>query len=423
MNKSLRNIKKAIMILTALLIGAMLAACTVSPTVTSSQPNQRETAADSTETETLPDEALETPAGTEGIAHSYQAADTRIIRDDGQVIYDAAEYHKDDDAFGIGHLADGGDALYFTEYGSKAGGGEELDENADHAIVRIDYSGQNRQVLVSQDGPNGYSDLTSFGDRLFFINDGFDSCTPGDVSKDGKEFNVVDWEAYAARFDAPPYFLSALFTKDSDYLYVRLSTFEGELEGVTREVRIDKNMKLEDMPLSEDQYLVSGSKIVLLSKDTGEKSVVYDAADFYDNGATINYLIKTDDKLIFDEAALSQDISVHQNSIITLNKQGQNRDVLCSAPDDCWYTEIELFNDRVFFVEMNLNSARVGYIAQTGGEVAYVDFPPEYQNDDVDWLEATANALEVHLVDRSGDAPQRYTLVIDADLNLSVKKS
>ena len=416
MIKSVKHFRVYLFAVILVLGGVLLAGCGGNPSLSVVQPGQSPFASVS---QTTLDEAAATSAADDAITHTYEAADTQIIRDDGEVIYDMAEYYKDDDQFGISHLVDDGEALYAVEAGLNMDHNEE--EIKDLSIVKIDYNG-GRQVLSTEKGI-GYTDFLSFGDSLFFINDGFDSVTIGDVSKDGKAFNVIDWKTYAARFGAEPYFLSASFMPDNDYLYVQINTFEGNIEGVTRDVRIGQNMMLEEVPLKEDQYLVSGSKIILLSKDTGEKSVIHDASDYYDEDAAVYYLAETDNKLCFVESVLKPGFGEHLDAVVTLEKEGGTRNVLCSTVDNHSYQYLTIFSGQLIFVERSMAFTSIGAIGTEGGEVKYLEMPLDSQLHDVDWIDALADTLEVHMTDRSQDTPRRYTLVIDKDLHITLKES
>ncbi len=415
----IRSVKNfgAYLAVTLMLGAVLLAGCTAEPALTVVQPSQSAVEADIAQTPT--GGAAETPLAADTAPHTYEALQTQIIRDDGQVIYDMTDYYKDYEQYGISQLVDGGDALYAAE--TAADPDDSDGETKDLSIVRIEYNG-GRQVLLAQKGV-GFTDLTSFGDWLFFLNDGFDSVSIGDVSKDGKELNVIDWEAYAARMGAEPYFLSASLTPDSDYLYVNISTFEGELEGVTHHVRIDKNMKLEETPLSEDQYLGSGSQVIMLGKGTGEKSVLYDAADYYDEDVSIGRLLKSDDQLYLVENVIKQSIDEHMSSIVRLDAQGRNRSVLCSAPGDRWYTDITLFDSCVFFTDNSIDNNWVGYVPLTGGDVSYIELTPEQQADSVTWMESEGDRLRIDMSRLTDDSVERYSLFVDKDFNVTVSES
>lgn len=399
-----------------MLIAVLLAGCTDKQAVTVSEANPGAT-------ESLSSDVMQTPVASNAIAHTYKAVDTQIIRDDGKVVYDASPYYLEDDYCGIDNLVDDGELLYFAEYGTKTDDDLAPEGPSDYAIIRIDDNGQNRQELVSKSDIGGYTGLTLFGDRLFYVDEGSDCVGIGDVSKDGKEFNMINWDAYTAKLGEYVAFGGATFTQDGNYLYVQLNIYEDELADVNREVRIDKSMKLEEMPLKEDQYLASESKLILLSKDTGEKSVFYDAADYYAEGVMISYLTETEDMLCFVESDLKPAFGEHLDSIVTLNKQSGTRNVLCSTVDNHSYEYLTIFSGQLLFVEKSIVYSSIGYISPQGSGVTYIDLPLDYQLDDVDWIDALADTLEVHMADRSDEVPQRYTLVIDKDFHFSLKES
>ncbi len=133
--------------------------------------------------------------------------------DEGQhAIYDARDQFDAGWACDIELLIVEEDALYLTEAGLPA---EEMSEEPLFNIVRLDRSGGSRMVLHTQEYV-GLTQMLSYGSRLVFVSDGFDSMNIGWVDKNGGADNWLDVSAYAAENGTEP-----------DYSYAELY-IEGE---------------------------------------------------------------------------------------------------------------------------------------------------------------------------------------------------
>jgi hypothetical protein len=131
------------------------------------------------------------------------------------------------------------DAVYFTEGGML---GDEF-ENSAFRIIRIDR--MDRTVLY-ETTVIGFTQLVPYGDRIFFVQDGFDSQDIGWVSKDGNEWAWLDFTDYAKQYDVEPYYNGARLYMENGTLYADIAFFtDYDPEIVDHTVSIGKDLSIE----------------------------------------------------------------------------------------------------------------------------------------------------------------------------------
>ena len=129
-------------------------------------------------------------------------------------------------------------------------------------------------------------------------------------------------------------------------------------------------------------FEVIGSEIRDIS--VGSKTVVYDAADYYNPEWTAwaGNLTVEGDALFFTEGAVfsdgvscicdTQDLGAAY-AVVRTDIDGANRTVLVSKTVPTGYWDIALLGGRVFFVDGRDDSVTVGYVSRDGGEQGYLD--------------------------------------------------
>ena len=132
-----------------------------------------------------------------------------------RLIYNAAPYYPNNAVCNIGKLSIDGDVLYFIETSDDG-------TNKKWSIIRLDQDG--RHILHSITGRFGYDKYILYRDRLIYIIEGGDSCSIGDVKKDGSDSTSTIWDVFAAQHGTP-YFGSIDIKRDGDKLMMEGSAY------------------------------------------------------------------------------------------------------------------------------------------------------------------------------------------------------
>ena len=149
---------------------------------------------------------------------------------DGAVIYDPTYDFPNRWDYWINNLAVEPEALYFTEGGVHVDSDPEYD--GEYMLVRIDGDGGGRVVLHTMEAVD-YLQLMPYGDKIFFVADGWDSVEIGWAYRDGSGSGWLDLSDYAEAYNAYTDWLGAayLFTEgDTLYAVIQLSGYDFSAE-------------------------------------------------------------------------------------------------------------------------------------------------------------------------------------------------
>ena len=214
-----------------------LSGCAPQPGAASAtqKPEATPTAAQFTATPAVPTPIV-TPAGTPEATPTatatpapepviYAIEGNTIVREQGgskTVIYDVTEQYPDDWNCWLNNLAVQPEALYFTEGGIPQDSDD--DEDMVHALVRVDFDGGGRTVLETHQ-LLGYLKIVPYGERIFFLEDGFDSAVIGWAWRDGSGWDWLDITDYAAHYDMPPWYDCSALYMQGGMLYADITLF------------------------------------------------------------------------------------------------------------------------------------------------------------------------------------------------------
>lgn len=371
--------------------------------------------------------AVQTEQPTAQTAEEYSLDGSKIIKD-GKTVYDAAEYYaKEGKAVSLGNLIVDSGALYFTEY---CGSSEESDFGNDtaYSIISTDRDGGNRKALVSMNGLNGFSALIEYKDRLFYVEDGFDSVSIGDVGKDGTGQNTLDLSAYAAQQDIEQYFSYADLSRDGDYLYAEVGAFlkDGTVE--THFIKIDENLNIERIPPKEDMFVSDGSKIYKTPAGTLDRAVIYDAANYYEEStAWVSYMDYDDNALYFAEEGTPKGESDSKSFIVRTDRDGGSRQVLYASQYD-EDIQICLFWDRLFYATQSMSDAQIRYMNTDGSGDSPLDLGSYAQQQGLDasylsvslYVESDGLHVQAKFNTADGQSSKWLTFKIDGNLNIEL---
>ena len=131
----------------------------------------------------------------------------------------AAPNYEDDAVCHIWNLlVDDDGVLYFIETGRDP---DDDGTNTEWSIIRLDQV--ERQILASMTSPFGYETFTLYQDRLIYVEEIGDSCSIGDVKKDGSDSASI-FEAFVDQYGTP-YFGHVEFIRDGDNLIMEGSAY------------------------------------------------------------------------------------------------------------------------------------------------------------------------------------------------------
>jgi len=176
---------------------------------------------------------------------TYAIDGKTIVREQGSdktVIYNVTDQYPEDWDCGLNSLAVEPEALYFTEY-AQPQNGDFLESK--YAIVCIGFDGSGRRVLKSED-VIGFLQIAPYGDRIFFVQDGFDSVEIGWVWRDGSGSGWLDLTDYAAHYGVMPYCGYANLYMKGGMLYADILLY-GDLDAPDQEhtIRIGTNLLIQ----------------------------------------------------------------------------------------------------------------------------------------------------------------------------------
>ncbi len=146
---------------------------------------------------------------------------TKIFRQsdgDNTLIYDASAYFKKGWNCWLDNLVAEDGVIYFTEGGILG----DDEENSVNRIIRIDEYGR---TVLDEKGVVGYTQLVPYGDRIIFVQDGFDAQDIGWANKDGSASAYLDFSEYAARYGVEAYYNGATLRMKDGVLYADISFF------------------------------------------------------------------------------------------------------------------------------------------------------------------------------------------------------
>jgi hypothetical protein len=210
------NVKKIVLIM--LLVSAICAGCTVQVVLPSAE------ASSNGDTATpLPDVTAAPPpdAQLDPSAYAVDKEYTIVYVPDGTVVYDITYDFPNRWDYWISNLAVEPEALYFTE------GGYHLDSDPDYegeyTLARINGDGSGYTVLHTMSAVD-YLQIVPYGDKIFFVSDGWDSVAIGWAYRDGSGSGWLDLSDYAANYGADEYWLGAAYLYPSgDALYADIT--------------------------------------------------------------------------------------------------------------------------------------------------------------------------------------------------------
>ncbi len=176
-------------------------------------------------TETTAPDIATAPIQTENTEKTRQPGvyiidGTKIYRQydgDNTLIYDAADHFDKSWNCWLNNLVEEDGVIYFAESGILG----DDEENSVHRIIRIDEYG--RKVL-DEKNVTGYAQLVPYGNRIIFVQDGFDSQDIGWAYKDGSASAYLDFSEYAARYGVE-YCNGATLRFEDGVLYADISFF------------------------------------------------------------------------------------------------------------------------------------------------------------------------------------------------------
>jgi len=180
-------------------------------------------------------------------AEDYHIDGTELTVDMGnaqKLIYNASDQFPTGWTCSLGNLIVEDDALYLTE------GGSPEDENADssaYRIISLDRDGSDRINLYEQEDV-GFIQMVSYGDKIVFVSDGFDSVKIGWVDKDRSAQDWVDFSDYAVKqgFEAEYNHAEIYFVGDdlfADMTFFDLDREDGELTDGTVWIKPDMTVQ------------------------------------------------------------------------------------------------------------------------------------------------------------------------------------
>jgi hypothetical protein len=156
----------------------------------------------------------------------------------GAPIYNAAEYFEKGWNCWIENLLAEDGVLYFTEGGILG----DNEEDSVHRIIRIDEYGR---TVLDEKRVNGYTQLVPYGDRIIFVQDGFDSQDIGWANKDGSASAYLDFSGYAAQYGVEAYYNGATLRLEDGLLYADISFFvDADPEIADHTVSISKDLEI-----------------------------------------------------------------------------------------------------------------------------------------------------------------------------------
>ncbi len=169
-------------------------------------------------------EIRQKPAPTETVTQRpavYIIDGTKILKrsDEGSTpIYDASDYFDKGWNCWLDNLVAEGGTIYFTESGMLG----DDEENSEHRIIRLDESGRK---IIDEKRVTGYTQLVPYGNRIVFVQDGFDSQDIGWAYKDGSASAYLDFSEYAARYGVEAYYNGATLSLKDGVLYADIAFF------------------------------------------------------------------------------------------------------------------------------------------------------------------------------------------------------
>lgn len=341
--------------------------------------------------------------------------------DEVTAIYDPAVYYEPDTSSAINTLLIDEEALFFKEWNGGAGYDDGF---SSHSIVRLDKGGENRQVLVSMTSPYGYHDLISFQNRLVYVEECGDSYFIEDVSKDGSNQDIIDFDAYSAHYDAYSGFFCIDFYEKDECLYADLSLYCKDWSSPSHTVRIDKDFNIERTLPEQDEYYIGGSKIYKNAAHSDEKVLIYDANGFYSKeNAYVGYLQATDDSLYFMESGYDENLGYAVSSIIQTDTDGNNRHLIYYSTYNISIQPV-FFDGKIYFADGYHDMDCIGRV-EDGELVEYVcfrEYAKQHGFNDTDNISISLSIEDGELIATVGFDYHRETHILKISEDLSFER-